>query len=43
MTKTYRELTRKEKRQIKKLAVSKCANYDKEYISIGIRLPAAGL
>lgn len=31
MTKTYRELTGKEKRQIKKLVVSKCANYDKEY------------
>lgn len=27
MTKTYRELTRKEKRQIKKLVVSKCAIY----------------
>ena len=26
MTKTYRELTGKEKRQIKKLVVSKCAN-----------------
>ena len=31
MTKTYRERTGKEKRQIKKLVVSKCANYDKEY------------
>ena len=31
MSKTYRELTGKEKRQIKKLVVSKCANYDKEY------------
>ena len=31
MTKTYRELTGKEKRQIKKLVDSKCANYDKEY------------
>ena len=31
MTKTYRELTGKEKRQIKKLVISKCANYDKEY------------
>ena len=31
MTKTYRELMGKEKRQIKKLVVSKCANYDKEY------------
>ena len=31
MTKTYRELTGKEKRQIKKLVASKCANYDKEY------------
>lgn len=31
MTKSYRELTGKEKRQIKKLVVSKCANYDKEY------------
>ena len=31
MTKTYRELTGKEKRHIKKLVVSKCANYDKEY------------
>ena len=31
MIKTYRELTGKEKRQIKKLVVSKCANYDKEY------------
>lgn len=31
MTTTYRELTGKEKRQIKKLVVSKCANYDKEY------------
>ena len=31
MTKTYRELTGKKKRQIKKLVVSKCANYDKEY------------
>lgn len=31
MTKTYCELTGKEKRQIKKLVVSKCANYDKEY------------
>lgn len=31
MTKTYRELTRKEERQIKKLVVSKCVNYDKEY------------
>ena len=31
MTKTYRELTGKEKRQIKKLVVSQCANYDKEY------------
>lgn len=31
MTQTYRELTGKEKRQIKKLVVSKCANYDKEY------------
>lgn len=31
MTKTYRELTGKEKRQIKKLVVSKCANYEKEY------------
>ena len=31
MTKIYRELTGKEKRQIKKLVVSKCANSDKEY------------
>jgi hypothetical protein len=31
MTKTFRELTGKEKRQIKKLVISKCANYDKEY------------
>ena len=31
MIKTNRELTGKEKRQIKKLVVSKCANYDKEY------------
>ena len=31
MTKTYRELTGKEKRHIRKLVVSKCANYDKEY------------
>lgn len=31
MTKTYRELTGKEKKQIKKLVISKCANYDKEY------------
>ena len=31
MSKTYRELTGKEKRQIKKLVVSKCTNYDKEY------------
>lgn len=31
MTKTYCELTGKEKRQIKKLVVSLCANYDKEY------------
>ena len=31
MTKTYRELTGKEKRQIKKLVTSLCANYDKKY------------
>ena len=31
MTKTYRELTGKEKRQIKKLVTSLCANHDKEY------------
>ena len=31
MTKTYRELTGKERRQIKKLVTSLCANYDKEY------------
>lgn len=31
MSNNYRELTGKEKRQIKKLVVSKCANYDKEY------------
>ena len=31
MTKTYRELTAREKQRIRKLIVSKCANYDKEY------------
>ena len=31
MTQNYRELTGKEKRQIKKLVTSLCANYDKEY------------
>lgn len=31
MSKTYRELTGKEKRQIRKLVLSKCANHDKEY------------
>lgn len=31
MEKQNRELTGKEKRQIKKLVVSLCANYDKEY------------
>lgn len=31
MSKTYRELTGREKRQIKKLVTSLCANYDKEY------------
>lgn len=31
MRKQNRELTGKEKRQIKKLVVSLCANYDKEY------------
>lgn len=31
MTQNYRELTGKEKRQIKKPVTSLCANYDKEY------------
>lgn len=31
MSKNNRELTGKEKRQIKKLVTSLCANYDKEY------------
>lgn len=31
MTKIYRELTCKEKWQIKRLVTSLCANYDKEY------------
>ena len=31
MTQDYRELTGREKRQIKKLVTSLCANYDKEY------------
>lgn len=31
MTNNHRELTRREKRQLKKLIVSLCANYDKEY------------
>ena len=31
MSKTSRELTPREKQRIKKLIVSECANYDKEY------------
>ena len=31
MKKFYRELSGKEKRQIKRLVISQCANYDKEY------------
>ena len=31
MTQNHRELSGKEKRQIKKLVVSQCPNYDKEY------------
>ena len=31
MSNNYRELTGREKRQIKKLVTSHCANYDKEY------------
>ena len=31
MSKTNRELTAREKQRVKKLIVSKCANYDKEY------------
>lgn len=31
MTKANRELTAREKQRIKKLIVSTCANYDKEY------------
>lgn len=31
MTQDYRELTSREKRKIKKLVTSLCANYDKEY------------
>ena len=31
MSNNYRELTGKEKRQIKKLITSLCASYDKEY------------
>ena len=31
MTQIYRELTGREKRRIKKLITSRCANYDKEY------------
>ena len=31
MKKTYRELTTREKQRIKKLIVSQCANYDREY------------
>lgn len=38
MSKTYRELTGKEKRQIKKLVVSKRANYDKEYGCSAMRI-----
>ena len=31
MNKIHRELTAREKQRIKKIVVSKCANYDKEY------------
>ena len=38
MTKANRELTAREKQRIKKLIVSTCANYDKEYgCAFGLR------
>ena len=39
MSNNYRELTGREKRQIKKLVTSHCANYDKEYGCLRYRGP----
>ena len=39
MSNNYRELTGRQKRQIKKLVTSHCANYDKEYGCLRYRGP----
>lgn len=45
MTKANRELTARERQRIKKLIVSKCANYDKEYgcLPLGCDCPMFGI